>query len=253
MSASRINYDSVANWYDYYVTIDLDVPFSLVETANVIGPVLELAAGTGRLSVPLLEAGVRLTCVDAAPGMLAILSAKLAARGLEAEVVCADICELQLPWRFQLAILPFNAFMEIIGGQRQRQAMAAIAGCLAPGGRFICTLHNPAVRRSQIDGVLRPVGRFPTPEGTLVVSGEERGGDPVVHRMQHFELFADDGRLLSNYSLPMDFALIEKDDFEGMAAEAGLRTLQLFGNYDRSPFDPAASPLMIWLLQKAFA
>lgn len=61
--------------------------------------------------------------------------------------------------------------MEIVGEENQRAALAAVFACLAPGGRFICTLHNPAVRRAQVDGLLRVVGRFPADNGTLVVSG----------------------------------------------------------------------------------
>ncbi len=132
---------------------DSDIPFFLAETTRVAGPVLELTAGTGRLSLPLIQAGVRLTCVDACQGMLDVLSRKLQAHGRQADLWCADIGQLHLETTFPLAILLFPAFMEIVGEERQRQALAAVFTCLAPGGRFICTLHNPAVRRRQVDGV----------------------------------------------------------------------------------------------------
>lgn len=121
---------------------------------------------------------------------------------------------------------------------------------MAPGGRFLCTLHNPAVRRAQVDGVLRVVGSFPAESGTLVVSGFEQGGRPVVKRLQFFELFGPDGRLLWKRLLPMEFAFVEKDAFEEMARGAGFRVTGLFGSYDRAPFDPERSPVMIWSLAK---
>lgn len=49
MSSTHINYDSVAEVYDLYVTADYDVPFLLPETADVAGRVVELTAGTGQL------------------------------------------------------------------------------------------------------------------------------------------------------------------------------------------------------------
>lgn len=52
MSNLQIDYDSIAEIYDLYVTADYDITFFLQETANVEGPVLELTAGTGRLSLP---------------------------------------------------------------------------------------------------------------------------------------------------------------------------------------------------------
>ncbi|MBZ5500347.1 MAG: class I SAM-dependent methyltransferase [Acidobacteriia bacterium] len=250
MNDLHINYDGVAEIYDLYVTADYDVPFFLSEAVNVDAPVLELTSGTGRLSLPLIQAGVRLTCVDASEGMLEVLSRKLKERCLHADVQCADICQLRLPASFHLAILPFQSFMEIVGEERQRQALSAVFACLSAGGRFICTLHNPAVRRTQVDGVLRIVGRFPTKDGTLVVSGFEQGGRPVVTRLQFFEFFGNDGHLRSKQLWPMEFVLVEKDQFELMARDAGFDVLQLYGSYDRSPFDAIRSPVMIWILQK---
>jgi SAM-dependent methyltransferase len=246
----HIDYNSIADLYDLYVTADYDIPFFMSETKSVEGQVLELTAGTGRLSLPLIEAGVKLTCVDSSNAMLEVLSRKLKKRGLHADIICADVCRLSLPTQFELAILPFQAFMEIVGEENQRAALAAVFKCLAPGGRFICTLHNPAIRRKQVDGLLRLVGQFPTEGGTLVVSGFEQGGTPVVSRQQFFEFFDGDGRLLEKRLLQMKFAFVEKDEFEQMAQSVGFRVAQLYGNYDRTPFDPAQSPVMIWGLEK---
>jgi SAM-dependent methyltransferase len=253
MSSKQIDYDSVAEIYDLYVAADYDIPFFVHETANVKGPVLELTAGTGRLSLALIQAGVQLTCVDGSQGMLDVLSRKLRDRGLSAEVLYADVCQLELHTRFQLALLPFQSFMEIVGEPRQRQALSSVFECLAAGGRFICTMHNPAVRRAQVDGTLRLVGRFPTEDGILVVSGFEQGGHPLVKRLQFFEFFGSDGRLRSKQLLPMEFELVERGHFEAMARDTGFHVLDLYGDYDRSPFDAGRSPVMIWVLQKAYA
>lgn len=246
-----IDYDSVAEIYDLYVTADYDVAFFLSQVAKTEGPVLELTAGTGRLSLPLIEAGARLTCVDRSQSMLDILSRKLAERELQADVLCADISELESPTRFELALLPFQAFMEIVDETKQRAALARVEACLEPGGRLICTLHNPQPRRRQVDGVLRVIGQFPTRDGgRLVVSGFEQGGDPVVHRLQFFEFFDSQGHLLSKRLLPMEFTLIDHDAFETMARDAGFRVAQLYGDYDRGSFDSESSPVMIWVLEK---
>lgn len=250
MTTPAIDYDSIAEIYDLYVKADYDVPFFLSEVRKVNGPVLELMAGTGRLSLPLIENGATLTCVDSSQGMLDLFARKLEQRGLQADLRCMDICRLELPTRFELAILPFQAFMEIVREEDQQAALHAVFGALSPGGRFLCTLHNPAIRRASVDGLLRVVGRFPTGDGTLVVSGFETGGRPVVTRLQFFELFGPDGRLQWKRLLPMEFSLIERDAFERMALSAGFRIADLYGGYNRAPFDPDRSPVMIWVLEK---
>jgi SAM-dependent methyltransferase len=152
----------VADLYDDYVTTSIDVPFLLQEAQAAAGPVLELMAGTGRVSLPLAEAGVALTCVDLSGPMLVRLRIKLAERGLAAETVEMDVTRLALPRRgYALALLPFQSFAELLTPEDQRAALAAIAAHLAPGGRFVCTLHNPPVRRRTVDGQMRLVGTFP--------------------------------------------------------------------------------------------
>jgi hypothetical protein len=112
-------------------------------------------------------------------------------------------------------------------------------------------LHNPAVRKKGVDGVLRIVGSFPKDNDTLVVSGFEQGGEPVVTRHQFFEYFDKAGNQLWKRVLPMQFEFIEKEDFQEMAEKAGFRVAALYGNYDRSEFDGTKSPVMIWVLKKA--
>lgn len=245
-----IDYDSIAALYDSYVTADFDVPFFTAEVRQAAGPVLELTSGTGRLSVPLVEAGADLTCVDCSRGMLDVLAEKLAKRGLKAELHCADLCDFTTPNRFALALLPFQSFMEIVGERRQKAALASVFASLRPGGRFICTMHNPNVRRSQVDGVLRLVGGFPFEGGRLVVSGFEQGGWPVVSRLQFVEFFGPDGRQVWKRLLPMEFEFVDRERFESLAVESGFRVSQLFGDYGRGAFRPESSPVMIWVLDK---
>lgn len=248
---ASIEYDRVASLYDAYITADYDFGFFTAAAKAAGGPVLELTSGTGRLSIPLAESGVELTCVDCSRGMLERLGKKLEERGLRAEVVCCDVCALELaPERFALAILPFQAFMELVGAERQRAALAGVFRALRPGGRFLCTMHNPPVRRAQVDGMVRDVGRVPFEGGTLVVTGVETGGDPVVSRVQSFELFRADGASAWRLELPMQFEMVERDAFERMATEAGFRVRALYGDYAGAAFATETSPVMIWDLER---
>ncbi len=245
-----IDYDSVAELYDVYVGADYDFDFFRRQVEDVQGPVLELTSGTGRLSLPLLEAGAELACLDISRQMLEILDRKLKARGFQAELLCQDLCSLSIDARFELAILPFHSFMEIVGQERQRAALAAVFSALVPRGRFLCTMHNPTVRRRAVDGSLRLVGEFPLGEDRLVVSGQEGGGDPVVERLQYFECYGPDDLLRWKRLLRMEFELIEKTTFETMARETGFLVERVYGDYQGSEFDAAESPAMIWDLRR---
>jgi SAM-dependent methyltransferase len=245
----------VADLYDSYVTTTSDIPFFVDEARNADGPVLELMAGTGRVSVPLAEAGVRLTSVDLSGTMLARLRAKLAASGLRADVYEADVAALELPERrFALAILPFQSFGELVSVEDERSALRAVAAHLREGGRFICTLHNPAVRRRTVDGQLHLLGTVPIAGRTatlLLWSVQqplpERG---LVRAAQIYEVYDAEGRLEEKRWLDVRFRLVEEAEFRSMAQEAGFSVVALYGDYDRAPFQAGDSPYMIWVLER---
>ena len=246
----------IADLYDAYVTTAIDIPFFVAEAREASGPVLELMAGTGRVSLPLAGAGVRLTCVDLSGPMLARLRAKLAAKGLTAVTVEADVRRLALPERdFALAILPFQSFAELLAPEDQGAALAAIAAHLTVGGRFICTLHNPRVRRRTIDGQLRLLGTFPLADraATLLLWSLQRHvpDEPaLVQAVQLYEVYDADGRLEEKRWLDARFRLVERAEFETVAPAAGFRVAALYGDYDRAPFQDEVSPFMIWVLER---
>ena len=57
-----------------------DVEFYLHCARRFGGPILELGTGTGRILMPLAEAGHEIVGLDFSPAMLAIAAAKLGAR-----------------------------------------------------------------------------------------------------------------------------------------------------------------------------
>jgi SAM-dependent methyltransferase len=251
-----IDYDRVADIYDLYVTSDLDIGFYREEATKAQGKVLELMCGTGRVSIPLLEAGVDLTCVDASKGMLARLEERLRTRKLKARVVHTDVRHLDLGEKeqFELAIIPFHSFSELASPRDRELALRAVSGCLREGGRFICPLHNPPIRARSADGALRFNGSFPTADdGLLVVSGfetlDESSG--VVARLQFYESYDASNELVAKRALPMRFALIDRSGFTEAAEVAGLVPVALYGDYRRSEYSEESSPFMVWILEKA--
>jgi hypothetical protein len=48
----------------------------------------------------------------------------------------------------------------------------------------------------------------------------------------------------------MQFAFVERDEFEAMAVGAGFRVAELYGDYERAAFDPDSSPVMVWVLDR---
>jgi SAM-dependent methyltransferase len=248
-----IAFDSVADLYDIYVCTEFDIPFWTEESNAVSGKVLELACGTGRVSIPLLRAGVDLTCVDYAPAMLARLREKLSHQGLSCPVYAQDMAELNLADRFDLIFIPFHSFSEITDPQRQRQALKRISAHLTDTGRFICTLQNPAVRTQSMDGEMHPIGGFPLPDGGVLKVDALMVFDPLTHIAsgeQIYDRYSPEGMRRDRRVLQVNFFLFDKRAFEQLLPESGLAVEALYGDYDRRPSDDATSPYLIWKLKK---
>jgi SAM-dependent methyltransferase len=257
-----MDYRRLAARYDTYITTAFDVPFFLKEVRER-QEVLELMSGTGRLSIPLLEAGARLTCVDSSSDMLAVLRRKLERKGLTAKIIESEVARLSLPQKYDLALLPFHSFSELLAKEDQERALIRVHDSLADGGRFICTLHNPPSRLKSCDGALRLRGEFPLDEQAGALWGLDSGGtlllwgleeyDPrrgTVSGIQQYELYDQTGVMRSKEFLDIQFVLHGRNDFEHLAQAAGFRPVALFGDYARTEFREESSPFMIWVLEK---
>jgi SAM-dependent methyltransferase len=249
-----MNYDRIANYYDRYVKTDMDFSFFLRETARTDGEVLELMSGTGRLSLPLIQAGVKLTCVDSSLPMLQILKKKLERQGLSAPVIHHDICKMDLNKQFGLIILPFHSFAELVNEADQIKALEVIYKHLAQNGRFLCPLHNPVIRLKTVTNQQHLLGIYPAEKGNkslLVWSAENYNPiTRIVEGVQIYEEYDNEGEMLSRTIMGLKFCLLERAQFEKLALSSGFKIDCLYGDYAYSEFSEESSPVMIFELRK---
>ena len=140
--------DLVVKYYDlaFGISGEAEVSWYLEKAETFGGPVLDLACGTGRLSLLLAQRGFEVTAVDRSQGMLNLLREKL--RGQPPEVVGQihiynqGMAEIDLGTRFN-TILCCDAFFHNLNVEEQMSCLRSVAGHLEPGGRFVFNLPNP--------------------------------------------------------------------------------------------------------------
>jgi SAM-dependent methyltransferase len=248
-----MEYDRIADIYDLFVQTVADVPFFLDHARKSPGEVLDLMAGTGRVSVPLSGAGLAVTCVDSSHEMVTVLRHKLRERGLHADVREMDIRHLCLEKRFGLIIIPFNSFSEIVSVEDQRCVLEGVHKHLLDNGRFICTLHNPPVRLQLVDGKLHLRTSVTLPNKSLLRLWTWENLDPgtgIVTGVEFFKEFDQHGNRHSKRNLDILYRIVSKADFENLARAAGFRVAEFSGDYSGTAFQEDASPSMIWVLEK---
>jgi SAM-dependent methyltransferase len=247
------DYDKVAHLYDKYVQVELDFEFFREYAGSCSGPVLELMAGTGRVSKAIFDCCPNLTCVDISRKMLRRLSRGFAGAKRRPNVVCADVRSLPLEICYDLVIIPFNSFTELTEPTAQLRALGEVHRVLSQHGTFICTVHNPVVRVRSLDGMERLLGRFPMAGDQgfeLWATGSLDPSTGLAQSKQESLMFDKSGRLVDHHQQDVRFALITEARFRDLCGVCGFDVVQVVGDYDGSPYDPDTSPFLIFTMRK---
>jgi hypothetical protein len=246
-----MDYSKTARLYDLYAQTQIDVDFFTTE-AGGCGNVLELTSGTGRLSLPLIRAGIRLSCLDNSEDMLTILREKLQREGLSAPVYEMDAAAFSIPEKFDLVFIPFNAFSEFETRETQMDVLNRIREHLTARGRVILTFHNPSARLKMIDGQIHKRGeyRIPDEDACLILSSCEEfdPAEKTVRGEQIYEIRRENGSPDTRFSVKIHFNLPDQEELAGLFDENGFNVTALYGDYNRGAYQPETSPFMIWEL-----
>src|SRR6266481_5594157 len=111
------------------------------QLAGVTGRILEPATGTGRVLVPLLEAGFAVAGLDVSPDMLAVCRQHCWDRGLDPLLREADMTALAESGAYPAIIIPAGSIMLLDGRDEVPRALAvspdrtATSGPSTPSGR----------------------------------------------------------------------------------------------------------------------
>jgi len=215
-------------------------------------PILELGCGTGRILLPLAESGKSLTGLDSDPEMLSYLRANMSDENIPSiRLHKADMRTFHLPERFQLAMLPCNTYSNFPSEERM-QISTSVADHLSPGGIFAVSIPNPELLAS-----LEPFGdydleeTFPHPETghpVEVYSQWKKTTETITFIWRYDHRFPT-GNTVSQLATTQHY-LDAPEMILDELQQSGLIPFQLYGSYDRDPFDAEESVYLIILAKK---
>lgn len=131
-----VDYEAWADYVEALLTKYNKKPESLVD----------LACGTGSSTLPFARRGYRTAGVDLSAAMLREARQKAAQNNLQVEFFQQDLRCLNLPVRFDLAVLFQDGLNYILNRDELLLAMARIKTILNDGGLFIFDLTRPKLR-----------------------------------------------------------------------------------------------------------
>lgn len=107
------------------------------------GTALEFAIGTGRVAIPLLARGIKVSGIELSKPMADQLHKKQP----DIPVVVGDMATSTVPGEFSLVYLVWNSISNLRTQAEQVECFRNAARHLVPGGRFVIELWIPGIRR----------------------------------------------------------------------------------------------------------
>ncbi|MDD2956400.1 MAG: methyltransferase domain-containing protein [Oscillospiraceae bacterium] len=111
------------------------------------GLVLDLACGTGSLTVELADMGYEMIGVDGSAEMLSAAMAKTGARGLSVLYLCQDMTELDLYGTVGAALCTLDSVNHITSLEELREVFRRVSLFTEPGGVFFFDANTPYKHR----------------------------------------------------------------------------------------------------------
>jgi SAM-dependent methyltransferase len=198
------------------------------------GPILELACGTGRLTIPLASEGHEVVGLDASRAMLRATQAKADDEDVEITFVQGDMRAFDLGRRFPLVILCCNSLAHLTTNEDVKAGLACVLKHLAPGGLFVFDIMNPDVRalaRSHAECVRLDLG--PNPSSAIAVA-EVASYDPVQQiRIAQWRVLEPDATV--HEVEPLSLRVFFPQELPLLLEAAGLELAARYGDFAGNP------------------
>lgn len=224
-------YDGFAPIYEEWASdMTDDVEFYVGLAAEADGPIVELAVGTGRISIPIAQrTGRPVIGIDSSSAMLSLARENAAEANVAIDLREGDMRDLDLVEASDLVICPYRALLHLPTWSDRRRVFERVARALRPGGRFAWNAfvfdHHYAAR---YDGKWQDE---PKRHFTQYAPGDNR-----------VDITLEGGPTLSLW-------WVTRSEWNALMDVAGLEAAALYGWFDRRPFDDASREF-VWVARK---
>ncbi|MEP0070349.1 methyltransferase domain-containing protein [Pyruvatibacter sp.] len=206
------------------------------------GKILELAIGTGRIALPLLQKGFDVAGIEGSPLMVEKLREKPG--GDKIDVVIGDFADVNIDGIYDHVCLVFNTLFNLPSQDAQLRCLANSAKRLKLGGTFLVETFVPDI--SAFTNHQRVSTRHLDRSSVVI---EAVVHDPVLQTFEFQRIqFTENGTRL--VPLPMRYAYPPELDL--MAKLAGLRLRDRWGGWNKEPFT-SDSKMHVSVYEKAAA
>jgi len=221
--------------YDGWTERTVDIPFYKEQVEEHGDPVLELACGTGRLTIPIAKEGNKIIGLDISKRLLKHAEKKASKEGLGIDWILGDMRNFSLDKKFKLIFVSFNSIQHILSLKDLERVFENVKRHLQPEGRFIVEFFNPDLNILNRDPQEEhEVMEYENPYGEGKVKITENTSYEKAKQILHLTWFYDfeDKKECREWTSRIWFP----KEVDAVLKYNGLEIEHKYGDFDGSPF-----------------
>jgi SAM-dependent methyltransferase len=152
-------------------------------------PVLELACGSGRFTIPLANEGINITGVDISEDMLNLAKLKASKARVNIRFMQGDMRSFDLGEKFKFIFIPAQSLSHLHTREEVENCFSCVRRHLADEGRFLIELFNSSVSMLARGTGRYPVGQYNDPKGDSQVFVTEEVNYDSASQVNHIQWF----------------------------------------------------------------
>lgn len=209
-------------------------------------PVLELACGSGRLLIPLAQAGRDVTGLDIAKPMLDLAAIKAAEQGVNVSLIQGDVRNFDLGRQFNTILFPAQSMQHLLHRADVEASLACVRRHLTSEGRLVIEIFNPSLSLLSRDENQRyPVGQYPQPANKGNITVTETVRYDAASQINHIEWFYLDETSGEEEAFSFAMRQFYPQEADALLAYNGFVVEQKYGDYHETEFSSASAKQLI--------
>ncbi len=224
-------------------TDDFDIFCGTVQS----GEALDIACGTGRITLRLAEIGLKCTGIDSSDPMLKLAQEKAKHRGFDITYLNLDMCNFNLNKKFDLLTMAGNSFQALLTEKDQFDCLSSIASHMHDKSLFIMNTRNTT------DDEMRDAPQFEHWHDFI----DDKNQLVKVYGMQIFDPKTNivkytTKRLWKSFETLTEIELkfTNFSELSKVLRQSGLEILETYGDFMKAPFDSLKSKDIILICKR---
>jgi len=258
MSKTKNLYLTSAHLYDtciQRVYNDCDIPFYL-SYAKPNDNILEIACGTGRITIPLAKKGCMVTGIDLSRPMLQVLQTNLRFEPQEVQdrinYLECDMIDFDLDKKFDLIIVPLKSFHALTTDMERESCLSCIKSHMNKKTLLIITMFDPITkhfkRQNNIDLDFYDEDLICTVRRHTFIDGHAKAKQ-ITHSHHVFELLQND-KIVDTRIEYLELGYLYDKRAKDLFRKCDLKVKESYGWFDKTPIDENNKRELIYILSK---